>query len=87
MSELTKERTDKFWSWFIQNEIQLSDNRLADSPILDTLLAQLHEIHPEFFFEIGTNFTPHEFIITAEGKNHLFPLVDELVASAPRIPS
>ncbi len=82
-----KDNSDKFWSWFIRNEIELSNSRSADDPILDTLLAELQEIHSEFFFEIGTNFEPHELIITAEGKRNLFPVVDEFVAGAPRIPA
>ena len=87
VKSLADSAKDKFWSWFIRHEVDLTEHQSADDPILDTLLEELQLVHPEFFFLISTNSNPHEFIVTVEAKRSLFSLVEEFVASAPRIPS
>jgi hypothetical protein len=86
MEKLNREAAAEFWSWFIRNELELSRIGNSEDPLMTDLMSKLHRIHEDLFFELGTNFEPHELVITAEGKRRLFPLVDELAASAPVIP-
>jgi len=87
MNELQRQHSEKFWTWFIRNELELCDIRSSEDPILEVLLDRLQQIHAGFFFEISINADPHELIISAAGKRELFSTVDEFVAGAPQIPS
>jgi len=73
-----------FWRWFEKNQSQL--NSLADTsePLWDKALEKLKAIAQELWFELSSSeITPREFVITAEGRVELFPLVEEIVQSAP----
>ena len=87
MNELSEEKSGKFWTWFIRNELELCDFRSSEDAILEVLLDRLHEVHRDFFFEVSVNAVPHELIITAQGKRSIFPVIDKFISSAPKIPS
>ena len=58
----------------------------TDEVLLDEIQEELHAIHEDLYFEASE---PHEgvseFIITAERKSELFPLVDAAIAAAPTL--
>lgn len=78
-------RIAQFWSWFVQHESDLARVSPDANPALDGLLQSLQRISPKLYFEVCANSNPHELIVTAEGRQELFPLVDAVVAVAPRI--
>lgn len=58
----------------------------TDHPLYDRLLEALQRIHSDLFFEFSSNTEPRELIITADGKQELFTLVERIVSSAPPVP-
>jgi hypothetical protein len=79
------EPTAAFWSLFAKRADALTRISTADDPVYDELLAQLQAIDAGLFFEFSAVPGSSELIITAEGDGSLFPLVDAVVAAAPRI--
>jgi hypothetical protein len=77
----------KFWYLFQQQSSKLGAISSADHSVYDLILDQLQKIHPKLYFEFSLGPGTSELIITAEGDSSLFPLVDAIVASAPKIPS
>lgn len=75
----------EFWTWFTQHESDLAEASSDSSPILDQLLQELQRIDSKSYFEICTGEDPHELIVTVEGRQEQFPLVEAVVASAPRL--
>ncbi|MEW6747815.1 MAG: hypothetical protein AB1486_34260 [Planctomycetota bacterium] len=84
-NDVEKARIGEFWSWFAQHKSDLARLSSDRSPVLDELLQRLQRIDRHLYFEICTNSDPHELIVTAEGRQELFPLVDAVVAAAPRV--
>jgi len=80
-----KAQIAEFWTWFAQHESDLARARPDGSPVLDELLQGLQGIDSNLFFEICTDSNPHELVVRAEGRRELFPLVDAVVAAAPRL--
>ena len=75
---------EEFWSWFTSNIDKFE--ALVDSadPFWDEALERLQLINPDLWFELSTpSEDGREFVVTAQGKVDLFPLVDSLVALAP----
>lgn len=82
-------KIDRFWNWFSKNQ-QSYFNRLDHPKTQDQLVreiwAALRKVHPKlvfYFGQIRENGT-REFIISAEGRKSIFPLVDLLVMAAPK---
>jgi hypothetical protein len=73
----------EFWQVFLDHEGDLAKASSADEPVYDLILHQLQNIDQGLFFEFSTNLETYEFIITAEGKVSLFPLVEYIVDNAP----
>ena len=78
-------RIAEFWAWFVQHASDLARARPDESPVLEELLQSLQGIDSGLFYEICTDSSPHELIVTAEGRRELFPLVEAVVAAAPRL--
>jgi len=80
------EAIDEFWRWF---EAHLSDfTALTDSTggFWDVALAALKRLDKHLWFEMSRpDDDDREFIVTAEGHKEAFPLVEALVARAPKI--
>jgi hypothetical protein len=73
-----------FWRWFRSNDAKLNAMSNADHPFWDTALAQLQLVHRGLRFEMSDPVRGRrEFVITAEGDQTLFPLVDAMVSAAP----
>ena len=83
-SELAIER---FWDWFSVNEGRLRTMRVPSrEDLLDEILKNLQLIDERLYFEISEPFDGiNDFVITAEGKRELFPLVDCIIAMAPKL--
>jgi hypothetical protein len=75
-----------FWQWFQTNRDKLDSLADPSDRLWDTTLEKLKAIEKRLWFEMSNpEITPREFVLTAEGKAELFPLVDEIVKSAPEI--
>jgi len=73
-----------FWTWFRASDAKLKAMSNADHPFWDTALSQLKGVHQGLWFEMSDEVRGRrEFVITAEGDQKLFPLVDAMVAAAP----
>src|SRR5262245_15500786 len=75
----------EFWRSFEKNSRQLAQIRTADDPVYDEVLEQLQRIDSGLFFEFSAGSGDCELIITAEGDQSLFALVEAVVAAAPAI--
>lgn len=83
-------KKDEFWNWFMKyqktyyNEIENLEIRKT---IFNDLWTELRKVHPDLAFE----FSPihengiREFTVSAEGVKELFPIVEKLIESAPKI--
>lgn len=79
-----------FWAWVAQNQermrsaIESSRRGGEEDPVMDELLAQLHQVDPALFFVMGAlpGGGTAELIITAEGNIAAFPAVAALVKEA-----
>lgn len=75
-----------FWGWFVGQCAEILALKETDDPFWDVVLGQLRHVHDELRFELSQDAAAErEFIVTAEGKRFLFPLVDALIAQAPSI--
>ena len=76
----------EFWDLFLECERRLAKAESADDPVYDELLERLHAVHPGLFLEFSSTPGARELIVTAEGDESLFPLVDTIVEAAPEVP-
>ena len=81
-----KEAIAAFWRDFQVQKSNLETLETANDPAYDQVLASLQRLDPHLYFEFCSTPGINEFIITAEGKKRLFPLVEEIVGIAPDIP-
>src|SRR5262245_50317274 len=82
MSSDRKAALSAFWAGFRARAAELKAMTSADDPVYGAVLAELQKIHPGLWLEIGGS----DFIVTAEGRQDLFALVEEVVAAAPSLP-
>ena len=80
-----KERTDAFWSWFTENEEQLSDmvtnsKEYESDDIVEFVSRGTDIISEEIHFNIGGN---HELTFAVENRDYLFYLLPWLSARLP----
>lgn len=75
-----------FWKWTTANLDALKAVKTGHEPITDLLSQQLENVAPGLVFELGIGRDPFELIISADGKDKLFPVVKRLVAAAPALP-
>jgi hypothetical protein len=73
----------EFWRFFQEHSEELRRAGSADSPTHDQVLEELQKLDENLFFELSPGSTAAELIITAEGKQSLFPLVEAIVQAAP----
>ena len=78
---------NKFWSWFIQHEMELFtldlDRETEREELFDELARELRKVDPDITFEFGPNQARREFIISAGGIKRAFPAVASLADAAP----
>ena len=83
-------KEDKFWNWFSKNQntyYNEIENLEIREKIFNDLSTELKKVHKDLVFE----FSPihengiREFTVSAEGIKELFPIVEKLIESAPKI--
>jgi hypothetical protein len=75
----------EFWQFFQAHSDELRRAGSADSPTYDQVLEELQKLDENLFFEFSVGASNAELIITAEGKQSLFPLVEAIVQAAPLV--
>jgi hypothetical protein len=85
-ADALQERISVFWAWFVAKEHDLRSATGDTDSLGDAVICGLHKIDEHLYFEVCVNATPCEFIITVEGRNELFPVVDAAIEAAPAIP-
>lgn len=87
-----------FWDWFLENIDRIEtyqsgefreDNKdgsiSKQDQLLDDLIKELHYYNDNLYFEISTQESINEFIVTADGDVEQFFSVHELVSRAPTL--
>lgn len=83
-SKKTKEEV--FWKWFEQSESRLFQLETDQETILDEISSALASCAEGLVFEISKEENgKREFIISADGLGELFPAVEKLEATAPKL--
>ena len=86
----TESPESKFWTWFEgeHDHFRNIDKAKNGGELLDLFLAHLHEFDSELYFEVSQPLDDgsNELIISAEGVRAKFPMVEALVAAAPKLP-
>ncbi len=80
-----KKVISRFWREFLKHKSDLEKLESPDDPAYDRILQSLQKIDSGLFLEFCTTPGTNEFIVTADGKEELFSLVDRIVGEAPRI--
>jgi hypothetical protein len=75
----------EFWRSFLDHKAELENLESADDPTYDTLLASLQKIDQGLFFAFCTEPGANEFIVSADGNEELFSLVEDIVRQAPEV--
>lgn len=82
----------EFWRWFAEQAEKLaslaaSEDATDNERLLAEVKPRLGQVAPGLAFLMGrTGEGPWEFIVSADGREERFPLVDALVAAAPHVP-
>jgi len=80
-------RVQNFWQWFEQNSSRLAKFETDQERVFNELERQLKEVDGGLTFEFGPrDKEEREFVISADGKIEVFPVVTKLVAAAPKLP-
>lgn len=76
-----------FWEWFERNSKKYLDFENNQQILFENLKKELNKIHPYLVFEFSRKFEDgsREFVISADGIKTVFPYVENLVESAPKI--
>lgn len=81
---LRNRKIEKFWSWFTENQEEISLVQTGTEPIANKLSYLLNEIDPNITWEMNTGDNiPQELVISADGIKKSFPVVINIVDSAP----
>ncbi len=76
----------RFWKWFVEHSEELFNFEADQERIFDQLSIQLKKVHEDLTFEFGPiQADKREFIVSADGIRAAFPIVQKLVAIAPKI--
>ena len=78
-----KSRINNFWAWFDRSSSFLRGGAQSDV-MLDDLLERLHAVDHRIYFELSTNSSPNELILTAQGDINAFEVIDATIRSAPK---
>jgi hypothetical protein len=79
-------RIEEFWAWFATHKLELWSLATPDEPFWDLAVERLKKVDEHFWFELSRDRHPaREFIVTAEGHVHSFPLAEKLIRLAPGI--
>ncbi len=76
----------QFWRWFVENSGTIATSSDMEGPVFERLTEQLRAVNPGLVWELGSEGPGHEIVISADGIREIFPIVERVVAAAPRIP-
>jgi len=80
------EAVQEFWRWYQSRRAEFDALTGPAAPFWDVALGHMKLLDEHLWFELSTpDGGAREFIITAEGHVETFPLVDAIVALAPKI--
>jgi len=84
--ERDPEAIKKFWSWFEKEKERIGLLVNTSDPFWACVLERLKAVDNGLWFEVSLpGEGEREFVITAESKMDLFPLVDAMVSEAPMV--
>lgn len=80
-------KISEFWLWFAENEDWLFRFEEDMAPVFDSLGRELQKVDENISFEFGPIDAEgnRELVFTASGIRSAFPVVEQLVDSAPKI--
>jgi hypothetical protein len=86
----SREQVEAFWGWFRENKKRMDALDDPDEPFWDEALAALGKVHPDLKFALSAHegaakAADREFVLTASCDTELFPVVDAMVAAAPKL--
>ncbi|SHJ14432.1 hypothetical protein SAMN02745163_01414 [Clostridium cavendishii DSM 21758] len=89
MTSFFKDKYERFWSWFYENEDRLFNFEKHQEELFDELSYELEEIDPNLTFEISCikENGKRELVISAGGIKSAFDEVENLVDVAPKLRS
>ena len=75
-----------FWKWFAANEARLFTFESDQAAIFDEIGAEMRRVNSDLTFEVGpVQNGKREFVISAGGIKSVFPAVEALYSSAPKL--
>ncbi len=78
----------EFWTWFAANSKRLEGPPDSSSAAVRALSTKLRRVHPQLMFQLGGEPpATWNLEISADGARELIPVVREMVAAAPSLPS
>ncbi|UFH60289.1 hypothetical protein [Sulfurovum mangrovi] len=81
-----KSPEDIFWKWFSENESKYFELEKDQENLLSQLSSKLTKYQDGATYEISTKDKGiRELIISADGLKEIFPVVEQLVSSAPKL--
>lgn len=78
-------RVTAFWTWFSANAAALAADTDMQAVML-TISSEIEKIDPGIAAELGVDDGGRMLVITPNGNQKLFPLVEQLRAAAPSVP-
>ena len=80
------ETIEQFWSWIREHKAKLDSLTDTSDPLWDISLSKLQAINKGLWFELSSpDGDEREFIITAESRSELFPIVEKIISCAPKL--
>ena len=77
---------DEFWRWFQEHRPDFDKLTDTADPFWDIAVGELKRLNEHLWFELSKpDGEAREFIITAEGHEGAFPIVDKIVARTPNV--
>jgi len=82
-----KDKIRLFWEWFAKHQHDYLDIDDNQDELVENMAKHLHKINSDLVFEIGPVLEngDRELVISADGISSLFPLVKQIVDSAPSV--
>jgi hypothetical protein len=83
---MSKNEIDRFWEWFRRVEWELYDEFSAELPLYQDLIRRLHQLDRGLVVDVGPiEKRGRDLIVSADGKEALFPTVMRLVDAVPEM--
>src|SRR4051812_44407217 len=87
MGWFSRDPDARFWKWFGENQERLLGWQSDPHGMAEAVIKPLRKVDERLTFEFGPIVNGvGEFIVSADGNRHLFPVVERLVRAAPPLP-